>query len=203
MDLEILKWVASTFHSQAWLNYIMRYITYLGEFGAVPIACALALLIFKKTRKGGLTCAVALILNFILVNALMKNVINRPRPWTEYEEFKLFYEQYGVRVPTDSSFPSGHTACCFCIAVACVCEYRLKALPALLLAFLVGLSRIYLCLHYPMDVLGGMAIGSACGVAGYFISGAIIKAYKTRKSREANAAVEAVEDNDPNEPGEE
>ena len=175
MEIEILKWVDATFHSQGWLNYIMKYITYLGEFGAVPIACALILLVFKRTRRGGFICAVALIFNFILVNGLLKTVINRPRPWTEFEEIKLFYEQFGVRLPTDSSFPSGHTAACFCLAVACVCTFKLKGLPALIVALLVALSRIYLCVHYPTDVLAGALVGSACGVAGYFTATAITK----------------------------
>lgn len=175
MEIEILKWVDATFHSQGWLNYIMKYITYLGEFGAVPIACALVLLIFKKTRRGGFVCAVALIFNFILVNALLKNVVNRPRPWTAFEEIALFYEQFGVRLPKDSSFPSGHTAACFSVAVACVFAFKVKGIPALVIAFLVALSRIYLCVHYPTDVLAGALIGSACGVAGYLTATAILK----------------------------
>lgn len=177
MEIEILKWIDATFHSQGWLNYIMKYITFIGEFGAVPIACALILLIFKRTRKGGLVCAIALILNFIIVNGLLKTVVNRPRPWTEFEEIALFYEQFGIRLPKDSSFPSGHTAACFCVAVACVFAFKLKGLPAIVVAFLVALSRIYLCVHYPTDVLAGALIGSACGVAGYFTATAIIKKY--------------------------
>ncbi|MGN1104688.1 MAG: phosphatase PAP2 family protein [Candidatus Coproplasma sp.] len=182
MEIEILKWIDSTFHSQSWLNYIMKYITYLGEFAAVPIACALILLVFKKTRKCGVICAVALIFNFIIVNGLLKSVINRPRPWTEWEEIKLFYEQFGVRLPTDSSFPSGHTTACFAVAVACVCAFKLKGIPALIIAFLVALSRIYLCVHYPTDVLAGVLIGSACGVAGYFTATAIIKKISSVKA---------------------
>ena len=53
MDIQILKWVHEVFHSQTWLNYIMKYITYIGEFGAGAILCALILLIFKKTRWAG------------------------------------------------------------------------------------------------------------------------------------------------------
>lgn len=184
MEIEILKWVDATFHSQGWLNYIMKYITYIGEFGAVPIACALILLIFKKTRKGGFICAVALIFNFLIVNALLKHVVNRPRPWTEFEEIKLFYEQFSVRLPTDSSFPSGHTAACFSVAVACICAFKWKGIPALVIAFLVALSRIYLCVHYPTDVLAGALIGSACAVAGYFTATAIIKRFFSNKAQD-------------------
>lgn len=192
MEIEFLKWIDATFHSQGWLNYIMKYITYIGEFAAVPIACALILLIFKRTRKGGFIATIALIFNLLIVNALLKTVINRPRPWAEFEEIKLFYEQFEVRLPTDSSFPSGHTAACFCVAVACVCAFRMKGTPALVVAFLVALSRLYLCVHYPTDVLAGALIGSACGVAGYFTAMAIIK--KFSKAKVADNCTEQVEE---------
>ncbi|MGN0806522.1 MAG: phosphatase PAP2 family protein [Candidatus Coproplasma sp.] len=190
MDLQILKWVDATFHSQAWLNYIMKYITYIGEFAAVPIACALILLIFKKTRRGGFIAAASLIFNFILVNAILKTVVNRPRPWTEFEELKIFYEQFGIRLPTDSSFPSGHASACFCLAVACVCAFKLKGLPALVIAFCVAVSRIYLCVHYPSDVLVGALIGTACGVAGYFTATAIIKKFINKPAKKESAKKE-------------
>lgn len=182
MELQVLRWMHYTFHSQAWLNYIMKFITYIGEFGIVPILCGVILLIFKKTRRGGFGVAIALILNFLLINALLKNVINRPRPWTEFEELKLFYEAFSIRLPTDSSFPSGHSGACFAVAAACVCAFKWKGTPALAIALLVAISRLYLCVHYPTDVLAGVIIGSACGVSGYFISKAIIKKYFTDKA---------------------
>lgn len=184
-EISVLQWVDATFHSQTWLNYVMKYITYLGEFGLVPIICALILLIFKKTRWAGVAAAFALILDVLIVNVILKLSVNRPRPWTEFEGIKDFYISCGVRLPTDSSFPSGHTAACFAVAVALTFRYKLKALPALILALLVALSRIYLCVHYPTDVLGGMAIGTACGVAGHFIAKAVNKKFiEIRKKRE-------------------
>ena len=171
MDIAILKWFDATFHSQTWLNYIMKYLTYLGEFGAGAIICAVALLIFKKTRWAGVAVAIALVLDVLFVNVILKLSVDRPRPWQDHSDlgFQEFHNSIGVREPSDSSFPSGHTASLFAAAVALVFYYRVKGLPALAVAFLVALSRIYLCMHYPSDVLGGMLIGSACGVAGYFL----------------------------------
>ncbi len=183
MEIEILKWVHQTFHSQAFLNYFFKYITYFGEFGAAPIACALILLIFKKTRKTGLGAAIGLVINILIVNVILKLSVNRARPWTEFNEITAFYKQFGIRLPTDSSFPSGHTATCFCAAVALMMAYKVKALPALVIAVLVALSRIYLCVHYPTDVLAGMIIGSVCGVAGYFLARLIYKKVGERKER--------------------
>lgn len=177
MDIAILKWVDATFHSQTWLNYIMKYVTYIGEFGAGAIVCAIVLLIFKKTRWAGVAVAIALVLDLLIVNIILKLSVNRARPWQTYPDlgFQEFHLSIGVREPSDSSFPSGHTASLFAAAVALVIYYKAKGVPALVVAFLVALSRIYLCMHYPSDVLGGAAIGSACGVAGYFIMKAVKK----------------------------
>ncbi len=171
MDIQILNWVHEVFHGQTWLNYIMKYVTYIGEFGAGAIVCALVLLIFKKTRWAGVAVAIALILDLLVVNVVLKLSVNRARPWQTYPDlgFQEFHFSIGVREPSDSSFPSGHTAALFAAAVALTMFYKVKGLPALAVALLVALSRIYLCMHYPSDVLGGMVIGSACGVAGYFL----------------------------------
>ena len=62
--------------------------------------------------------------------------------------------------------------------------YKAKGIPAIIVAALVAFSRIYLCMHYPTDVLGGILIGSACGVAGYFISNGIKKLFDRRKIKD-------------------
>lgn len=171
MDIQILKWVNEVFHNQTWLNYIMKYLTYVGEFGAGAIICAIVLLIFNKTRWAGVAVAIALVLDVLIVNVILKLSVNRARPWQTYPDlgFQEFHNSIGVREPTDSSFPSGHTASLFAAAVALVMFYKVKGLPALGVAILVGISRIYLCMHFPTDVLGGALIGSVCGVAGYFL----------------------------------
>lgn len=171
MDIEILKWVHEVFHDQTWLNYIMKYVTYIGEFGAGAFVSAILLLIFRKTRWAGAAVAIAFILDVLIVNVILKFSVNRARPWQTYPDlgFHEFHLSIGVREPTDSSFPSGHTASLFCAAVALVMYYKVKGLPALGVAVLVAISRIYLCMHFPTDVLGGAVIGSVCGAAGYFL----------------------------------
>ena len=182
MEISILKWIDATFHSQTWLNYIMTGFTWLGEFGAAEIFLALILIIIKKTRWAGVSVAVALVIDIFIVNVILKNCVNRPRPWTEWEEVIGFYNAAGVRMPTDTSFPSGHAAVCFAAAVALMFRYKIKALPALIIAFIVALSRIYLCIHYPSDVLAGAVIGLACGIAGHYIAKAVEKKIQEKRS---------------------
>ncbi len=169
MDLSILKWVHATFHGQTWLNFIMAGVTWLGEFGAAAILLAVVLIIIKKTRRAGFAVAAAVVIDVLVVNVILKSFVNRPRPWTEWEEIIGFYASVGARQPTDSSFPSGHAAACMAAAVVMLFRYKWKGLIAFAVAVLVAISRIYLCLHYPSDVLGGVLIGAACGVAGHFI----------------------------------
>lgn len=171
MELEILNRVHETFHGHAWLTYLMKYISYLGEGGIACIAVCVLLLVFRKTRTAGVAMAFALILDYIVINVILKNAVGRERPWT-HDGFlcsSVCYEKYGIPLPDDASFPSGHTGITFAAAVVLLIFYKKKAAPAIILAFLVAVSRIYLCVHFPSDVLAGMVLGSLCGVAGYFV----------------------------------
>ena len=147
MELEILNRVHEVFHDITWLNYAMKYISMLAAHGEISIACCAILLIFKRTRRCGLAMAVALVVDFVVVNLILKNAVGRERPWT-HEELSwapAFYEQYGIELSTDYCFPSGHTAVTFCAAAVLLICYRAKAIPAVFVALLIGLSRIYLC----------------------------------------------------------
>ena len=55
MDIRILQWFGEVFHNQMWLNYVMKYVTYLGEFGAAAIISAVVLFVFGKTRWAGVS----------------------------------------------------------------------------------------------------------------------------------------------------
>lgn len=100
--------------------------TFLGEVGAICIVTAAVFLIFPKTRKGGVIMAAALIADVLIVNLFLKNVVARPRPFTESEALLDFLNSINYKIPTDWSFPSGHSAVCFCGASVLAVLYRGK-----------------------------------------------------------------------------
>ena len=75
-----------------------------------------------------------------------------------------------VKAPTDFSFPSGHTAASFAAAAALLFSKCRGWIPALVLAILIALSRLYLYVHYPTDVLAGVAVGFLCGFLGAILA---------------------------------
>lgn len=139
----------------------MVFITRLGDTGAVWLLLALVLLLIPKTRRYGAVMAVSLALEVLCCNVLLKPLAARVRPCDVNTGIALL-----VPRPTDYSFPSGHTGASFAAVGALLrCKRRLW-LPALALACLIAFSRLYLYVHYPSDVLGGILLGLAAGFAG-------------------------------------
>ncbi len=137
------------------LTPILRLITTLGNGGAVWIVLAVLLLCIPKTRKVGCMAVMALLGTLLVNNMILKNLVARTRPYEVIEGLT-----YIVMRPTDFSFPSGHAGCSF--AVACIMFRRLPrryGIPALVLAILISLSRLYVGVHYPSDVLFGVISG--------------------------------------------
>ena len=151
--------------------------SFVGDNGMIWILLALILMLFKKTRKIGVIVAGALVLDVIVVNGLLKHIIDRPRPWQQgdFDFITLEYvKQRLISIPSDSSFPSGHTASAFAASFALLPALQKKQklwfIPACILAFLIAASRIYVCVHYPSDVFAGLIIGVVLGISAYFIA---------------------------------
>lgn len=140
-------------------DVVMVLLTSLGNAGIIWIIFAVVLLAQKKTRKSGIMLALALGLNALLCNVMLKNIVARVRPCDVNPAIPLLIDR-----PKDFSFPSGHTA----ISVAAVTvlyfagEKRMWP-PALLLAVLIAFSRMYLYVHFPTDILGGVVAGFVAG----------------------------------------
>lgn len=120
------------------------------------------LFIRKDTRKASWIVLAAIVLDVVLCNGLLKNLIQRVRPCDVNQAVTLL-----VARPTDYSFPSGHTALSFA-AVSGLWESGKRKtwrIPLLVIACVVAFSRLYLYLHYPTDILAGIAVGIFCGWA--------------------------------------
>ncbi len=177
MELQILHWFGSI-HNPV-LNPIMYFFTCLGNAGIFWILLALALLTVlpKKYRKVGLTMAIALILSLIMCNGVMKNFYHRVRPFVTDPTLQET-ELYGIFATIhDWSFPSGHTSASFAAAVAMFMWYKKEGTGALIIAALVSISRLYLTVHYPTDVLASLILGSLYGVIAYFITVALFNKF--------------------------
>ena len=154
MEIQILNWLQSL-HTPI-LDKIMQLLTHLGDMGIIWIILTIVMLLIPKTRKSGVIMAAALIVDVILCNVILKNLIARVRPYDVNTAVQVL-----VAKPKDFSFPSGHTAASFASVTALYLagEKKLWKL-ALVLAILIAFSRMYLYVHYPTDILGGVIFGS-------------------------------------------
>jgi len=145
-------------------DVVVPLITRLGDAGIIWIILTVLLLIIPKTRKTGVIMLAALLADVLLCNVVIKNLVARTRP------FDVNTVQLLVAKPRDYSFPSGHTAASFASVTALYLAGEKKMWKvALVLAVLIALSRLYLYVHYPTDIIGGVIFGSLSGYLGYKI----------------------------------
>ena len=158
------------FHT-VWLDKFFTYYTFLGD-GIFLIAIVILLLLIKKTKAG-----IALLIAFLssgLMAQLLKRFFQQPRPQLYFQENAFNYLHYvkGVTLYNSNSFPSGHTTTAFATAAVLVLVFKKNkiAIPCLILACLVGYSRIYLAQHFLQDVIMGAIIGTFFGVLSYYLT---------------------------------
>ena len=150
------------------MTKIMEIISLFGKHGMFLIALALVLAFFHKTRRYGTAMCVGLFLGALLVNIYLKVAIARPRPYT-IEFYKQLWMTVGQNVESDFCFPSGHTNAAFAAMVPVfILGKKRWSWLALVFAVLMGISRIYLVVHYPSDVLGAVITGTVAGMIGTF-----------------------------------
>lgn len=143
------------------LDVLMPFVSSLSNHGEIWIVLALFLLLLPGRRRAGLACAFALALDLLSCNLLLKPLIGRLRPFVFRPDLLLL-----VPPPGDASFPSGHTAAAFAVVFALSFTGSSLWRPALVLAAVTAFSRLYLYVHWPTDILGGILLGAAVGWLG-------------------------------------
>ncbi len=145
------------------IDRIFVYITQLGE----PLAYGIITLAFLRIKiRYGVTIIVLGAVNLVISLAL-KTLFAMPRPgyvyWLQNELEMISYIPYiDTNVSPTSSFPSGHTLSAFALyaLVAFLLQQKKWGLPLLVIALLVGISRVVLTQHFLMDIYAG----AICGV---------------------------------------
>lgn len=172
-ELAILDWIQA--HGRCGLlDVILPFISGLCDHGEIWILLAAVLLAFRQTRRQGLAVSCGLTLDLIACNLLLKPLVGRIRPFAVNTAVELL-----TRAPGDASFPSGHTAASFAAVFALRYSGSRLWKPALALAVVIALSRLYLYVHWPSDVLGGMLVGAAAGYLGARLAEHLLRRFGT------------------------
>lgn len=138
-----------------WMTGFWKAVTFLGNAGWFWIVTAVVFALIPKTRRAGLTAGFSLAVGALITNVFLKNAVARIRPYDLYPVIELLVEKQ-----TDFSFPSGHTCASFAAALVYLRMFpERKGLGFVILAVLIGFSRLYVGVHYPTDVLGGFLAG--------------------------------------------
>ena len=163
MDFRILNFIYNKL-SCNFLNYIMPKITFLGNGGFIWLVTATIMLCFKKYQKQAFVLLVGLLAGVVIGNLILKNLISRKRPCWINNNVSLI-----VSTPKDYSFPSGHTMSSFIAMTILMQTNQLLGFLSFIFAILISFSRLYLYLHFPSDILGGVVIGILLGNATWYI----------------------------------
>ena len=146
-DETALLWIQETVR-QAWLDPLVEFYTTLGNGGLLWIVLSLALLCWRPTRKVGAAALLALLLGALCTNVVLKNLVQRPRPYTVVEGLIPL-----LTSGDPNSFPSGHTCAAFAagLAWAGTCSARWARIAAVVSAVCMGLSRLYVGVHAQIE----------------------------------------------------
>jgi len=174
------------------LDWIMIAFSFICEHGEIWIAAGVIMLIFKRTRRGGIMLLASLAIGFLVTNLTIKPLFARTRPYDMTQFAMVTRDQIaaiGAKIPKDLSFPSGHATASFASAFALLFfDKKHFGFEALAVAIIIAFSRLYLYIHYPTDILAGLLIGLAAAVIVFFVTRFIFKKIDQRKVRKAAEA---------------
>ena len=135
-------------------DLVMPKITFLGDAGLIWIVICVILLLKPKYRKHGIRLGIGILSSFLLTSFILKPIFARTRPFNIRQAAELLISE-----PGGYSFPSGHTAVSFCAAAIILSINKKAGIAAIALASLIAFSRMYLYVHFPTDIIGGILVG--------------------------------------------
>jgi undecaprenyl-diphosphatase len=157
LDHRVERWVVE--HRVGWLDGGFVWISNLGVWGWIFLVVAVAAAIALRRPQVLLLTLAALAAAEVLQWGL-KRLVDRPRP-----HLPPGAPHPLVKLPADASFPSGHATVAFACATTIALLVPRLAVAVLVLATAIAYSRVYVGVHYPLDVVAGAAIGAAEAIA--------------------------------------
>ena len=164
------------------LNILAHFITFFGSgtFFFILFYLLVFLSFIKRTRIYGLSMLSSMLIGWLITNVILKASIMRMRPYIGLEDtalwnsYSYWYSFAGSPSEPSYSFPSGHTTFAFSVATGLSLAGKRNrqswAYISIFFAVLVALSRIYLMIHYPSDVVAGVIVGVLSGFLGFLLA---------------------------------
>ncbi len=152
-DAKLIKLINANIKSDFLDRFMLRF-TNLG--GVLSTTVFVLILLFFGNREGkiiGIQGTITLAISQTITYGL-KSLLSRERPYNILKGLNTF-----DIILKDYSFPSGHTSASFAIATTVALNIPKLSIVVFIIALIIGVSRIYLGVHYPTDVVAGMILG--------------------------------------------